>query len=1378
MPRYRITDPQTGRTLLIEGDGEPTDQEADELFAQAPAAPAKKDPVPAAQEVVDRYANNMVKGLSYANPVMPSWITKPLMDKMGAQDVARSMLTKGGVIGDVAASVIPAIGGSIAGAPGGLPGVIVGGGIGAGAGNALKQAREILRGESEGFKAGELTGNVAAGAVPLGKLKAGADVVKVLGTRAIQGGAIGAASEGISSFIDEGKLDWGKMGVAGAMGTGMGLVLGVPEALILRKMFGGKVPLEGKTLAQGAETIAAEAGVPVQTILDKINDATGVSKAAGIPSAQEAAATFQKQVVAKSAQDSADSILAAEAMKQTREQQFLLAQSELALQDVKQAALTGAEYRAPGVPVNNAPKPAIKGPTLSGQASRMYDEYGGVNPAILLPVASAAMGGVIGGAQGDTAEERVQNALIGAGVAGVGAAGIGKLVNMVRSTKVAPQVAEAAQGVMNNLRKKISPQSILPDEVRKELRYGEQAATAIRAHGVTLAKDLDQVIGSTGNVATQGITARSVQDYLTTKGASPASLPAPVRVAAEKIRNFIDDLSDRAVTEGVVIGELANTFTQNKGAYLRRSYEAFLNDNFQFDPKKIDAAVAAVASHGKMSTQEAGSIVAGIMNKADVENVGNFMVGASKIGGKDVSSLIKRENLLQEVRSLLGEIHDPVINTGETISRLAKLIENHAAQVKVRDIGQKVGIFSQKVDPHTFSTPVVSPSSGPHSVLTGLYATPEIAGAFNKEVTSGRTAAVPGAIWKTLTTATSLAKASKTVWNPYSYAPNLIGGIVTNVANGNFRVGAAGKGLMLGLEEMGALRAAFPKYAGREALQAELMELRKSGVLGESVGAGDLLASLDASFWRRLSDPAAKTISIPGKVYGGIDDFTRYAGYKSEVARYTKALPGASTEQIKALAGDTVRATMPTYSAIPKVVRDLSVSGLVPQFIAFRYETFRNTYNTLKIGYRDLKTGIQTNNPALRNEGAKRLASMTAVLGAASGLGISKLSKEQNGVTDEQDRAVRYYAAPWDRDGIYKWGSGAGGGKPVSFSNMSYLLPQALPFEAIEAAKQGKDFGDMANLFVSDFGRQFIGNPLKDSIVLSAATGALTGRDPTTGREIPKTDVEPTTSDRISYVAEKAFKPLAIDFVEQTQKALRHEQGDYGKVFTMDEQRNRLMGLRQTTLDPIQAVKWRTKDFADQINGAAEIYRTRQGRNLTPAQNDEFYKTAEDARHRVFKELQVAREHALNLGVTADQFTEAMRAAKITPILITGINDGGEYTPMSRDKNEPAHAIAEALRGKSGEQVRQELARIHLEEGASRTKSVISEYRSMVRDDARGVTSREEVMRSIPAEDRADYINRRLEKLQTTEERQQYIRELSARGVITPEVRLRMMGRN
>jgi hypothetical protein len=53
MPKFKITDPDTGRSLIVSGDGPPTDQEAADLFAQTKAAkPQKSDAIADTEKIV------------------------------------------------------------------------------------------------------------------------------------------------------------------------------------------------------------------------------------------------------------------------------------------------------------------------------------------------------------------------------------------------------------------------------------------------------------------------------------------------------------------------------------------------------------------------------------------------------------------------------------------------------------------------------------------------------------------------------------------------------------------------------------------------------------------------------------------------------------------------------------------------------------------------------------------------------------------------------------------------------------------------------------------------------------------------------------------------------------------------------------------------------------------------------------------------------------------------------------------------------------------------------------------------------------------------------------------------------------------------------
>lgn len=898
------------------------------------------------------------------------------------------------------------------------------------------------------------------------------------------------------------------------------------------------------------------------------------------------------------------------------------------------------------------------------------------------------------------------------------------------------------------------------------MRIGEQNAAALDYAGQSLVKDLESAIQSTGNVATQAVNSVTVREFLDGK-IQLAQLPAPVRTQAQKVRSYIDELSDRAVKEGVVDGKLATTMTDNQGSYLRRSYEAFINPRFKFDPVKEQAAIKAVAANSKLSIEDATLVIAHLKNP---EKLQNFMTGA-KIGGRDVSSLIKRKDVLPEVRDLLGEVHDPILAASQTIPRLAKLIEMHHAQEKVKEIGLKMGLFS-KVESPSHLRKFAADDSQTHPWLVGLYASDETADAFAKELRSGRLDNMKDLLWSGWTTGTSVAKVSKTVLNPISYSTNLIGGVWANVANGNFRVSSVARGLVLGAEEMGILRTTFPKAPMRDELRKELTELRANGIIGESVIGRDLEKALNDSFWTKLHAPGSKVIRATSKVYSGIDDFTRYLAYKAEQARYTAALPNATQAQVNKVAGETVRATMPTYAEVPELLKKLSNVGATPQFVNFQYEVFRNAFNAVKVGIRDVKAGTQTGNAALRNAGLKRLAAFGVSTIAAGSYGLSRVSRMEHEIDDDKDAAARYFAAPWDKDASLLYLSKIERGKPVSFSNMSYVAPQAILWEAYEAARRGEDDASAVGTFAKTFTEQWLGNPANNSLMMGAALVQMTGRDPTTGRaiNIDKSDTEPTQADRIRYNFDKTFKPAFIDFAEQTRKAVSGEVGPYGKVYSLEEQRNRLLGVRQTSYLPEQAVRFKANELAHRINGAEGMYRNRVTQGKTPEQQAQDYQDAEAKRQELFNEMRRAAAYAEKIHVTRDEFAAALSAAKVDSTLIAGVLDG-IYTPMARDKNEPASAIADALYGKPDQQQRAELAKLYAAD-PFRAKDVVTSLRGMRRNDALKITPYDEILlkMGIGNGERASYLNRKLESIQTTQGRKTFIDDKQRKGIITPEV--------
>lgn len=173
MPTYRVTDPDTGKTIKLIGDSPPTEQELIEIFTQAsPASPNK------AERKAEDYGEALLTNL-------------PTEDV--GQDIVRGIPAAGG-------GMLGAIAGAAMGAPFGPIGVIAGGILGAGLGGASgESARQAV---SQGTAAAFPEQNYP--------VATGGEVLRDIGiqgaTQAVGqagGVAIGAAAKAARPFLNK-----------------------------------------------------------------------------------------------------------------------------------------------------------------------------------------------------------------------------------------------------------------------------------------------------------------------------------------------------------------------------------------------------------------------------------------------------------------------------------------------------------------------------------------------------------------------------------------------------------------------------------------------------------------------------------------------------------------------------------------------------------------------------------------------------------------------------------------------------------------------------------------------------------------------------------------------------------------------------------------------------------------------------------------------------------------------------------------------------------------------------------------------------------------------------------------------------------------------
>jgi hypothetical protein len=142
--------------------------------------------------------------------------------------------------------------------------------------------------------------------------------------------------------------------------------------------------------------------------------------------------------------------------------------------------------------------------------------------------------------------------------------------------------------------------------------------------------------------------------------------------------------------------------------------------------------------------------------------------------------------------------------------------------------------------------------------------------------------------------------------------------------------------------------------------------------------------------------------------YSAQDDIFRIWAYENEKERLRKRKENMTEKEIKEEAARKARATYPTYSELPQVVKQLAKFIPISSFPAFSAELIRTTKNSIKIGLEELK------DPDMRDVGAVRL---TGVVYAISfGAIVSGASQMIAGVDDEEEKAIKRFMPEWSRN--------------------------------------------------------------------------------------------------------------------------------------------------------------------------------------------------------------------------------------------------------------------------------------------------------------------------------------------------------------------------
>jgi hypothetical protein len=923
---------------------------------------------------------------------------------------------------------------------------------------------------------------------------------------------------------------------------------------------------------------------------------------------------------------------------------------------------------------------------------------------------------------------------------------------------------------------------------------GEQSA--LSTEGEFAVENLNKVLSKIPDKLEKERLSSLAMNVLTNKAPGDV-LPKDLSDAVIRVRDTIDDLSLKMIDDGIVAEgtPLYDSITDNLNKYVRRSYKIFNSDwrpsQEVFDGwvnKKVNSEIAEKLREAEMSASLAGrrfnrsgaaaeiereygaSFKQRYINEAndllDRDNAFSFITGNSKRVNTNLFK--KRQNLDDETRQLLGEITDPVVAASQTINMMTKTQATYNALRQIRELGLKEGLFRR----NSIAGDVrVSKDDSQFNPLQGLYASPEIRDAFNSVMTRRVNKLVEK--FAPIVAASAIAKIPKTIGSVKAYASNLWGGLLDVVAQGHaFELfdsdnwGRASKiaGYNLGfVRPDGSINSKeaenFYKFARAEGLVAPNVALADFMRAWE-VGEGSLTKVVGA----KVMAGAKKAVGVAGKVYQTPETFSKIFNFSGELKDLMAANPNARLSDLMKEAAERTRMTTNYYDALPQSLRDLSSIGALDPFVAYTADRFRVVYNTYKLALKDLSSG----NPVLQKAGARRLASMTTVLGAAGYLGAN------THLTPEEDKALRNQMPEWDRNGFVKISTPTADGK-FKYTNLNYNLPHSATIEAMSAALNGRGPEEAFTNFMSSIGQQAFGAPL----LLAPISQVVTGRN-RYGLPITSENAKlyQQVFDKSAYLLDATVIPLAVREAGKLYKTMKDSgqkiTDSAGNVYGVEEVlKENFAGVREKTIDIGKRLQLSASNINRDLMNDRIAYRSQFKKSMTSQDTQNAYASFEERYRNTFARATQLVNDARALGVNDEDLITLLKKDKnqIPNSLLLGVISGIYIPPAVEDVN-PTKAVYEEIQASVPESKRTAAIEKAARENPTIAQSLVSRYRQDLRNKALKISEIDKLILSQDEADgdRARFIFQKMQTLPDDLMRTAYLEDLRKKRIITPAV--------
>lgn len=652
---------------------------------------------------------------------------------------------------------------------------------------------------------------------------------------------------------------------------------------------------------------------------------------------------------------------------------------------------------------------------------------------------------------------------------------------------------------------------------------------------------------------------------------------------------------------------------------------------------------------------------------------------------------MKRKDIAPEIRALLGEYKDPLMNYTRSVSRLANFAGNHRFLTELKKIGMGQ-IFFEKGDDAGRNAAGANKqitgrvagvkvaegeedaSRGSYSPLSGLYTTADV----NEILESFERASSLSnkGLWRFIVKANVLSKTAKTVMSVMTNVRNLFGQPYFSLLNGHnpFAYRKALKAMKAIYADAAGNNRESQMYfnkmtrlglVGEEVTTAELQRVMKDQqqFLDEAVDATELMdkglgASLTA--WKK----AKKGFQVLARIYRASDELGKIMNFEMEKEALRPIRPDASEAELEAEAAERTRGGIPTYSEIPPAVQKLRMQPVVGPFMSFFYEAVRTQVMNVKYAAQEM------NGPTLAHKkyAAKRIGGhLAATIGM--GYAIQELFKALSGISDEEEDNVRSLMADYEKDGQFIFWRDEE--KQIQYINLSFNNPYATTTDQTLALLGVSGADDTSGLVDNIISRSVaMLAPFTSETIIAQAVIDQQRNETIYGTQVfnPEAPLEEQAIDRVSHIA-RAFTPGTVDrAINKWIPAYFDGTLPSGqKPSLADELTAEFTGFKVRTLDYQESLMKSSKNTSRRIGSANSLFNSVAGSRASNINNDDMlaaYDDANQSRYKIFQHAYRQIKAARAGGLTDSEITRSMKTGGVSASDIAMLRQG-LYRPMA-----------------------------------------------------------------------------------------------------------------